>query len=99
MQQSIERHNEAGESKMSFEKGEFILEVSNESNSARIIKVSESTHTIIAMVTIPTGKTKELLLLTTLDATRKKWRLLLPDSVELYGFLPVVKWNLKKLKE
>jgi hypothetical protein len=51
---------------MDFGKGEFILEVSNEGNSAsaRIIKVSKGSHTVVAMATIPTGKTKELLRLT-----------------------------------
>ena len=75
--------------------------MSNEGNSAsaRVIKVREGTHTVVATLTIPTGKTKELLLLTTSNATRKKWRQLLPDSVEIYGFLPVLKWDFKKLKE
>ena len=84
-----------------FDKGEFVLEVSNESGStsARIVKIDKDVRRVVAQVTIPTGKTEELLRLTGSAKTQSTWKKLIPDSFELYGLLPIVKWDLKELKK
>jgi hypothetical protein len=83
------------------DKGKFALEVSNESGStsARIVKIDKDVRTVVAQVTIPPGKTEELLLLSGSATTQSTWRKLIPDSFELYGLLPIVKWDLKELKK
>lgn len=83
------------------DKGDYVLEVSNESGStsARIVRIDKDVHTIVAQVTIPAGKTEELLHLSGSASVQKRWKRLIPDSFELHGLLPVAKWNLKEFKK